>query len=426
MNNEKNVFWYLKKDPVFSKKLEGEVSADIVVVGGGIAGLSCAQRFRDAGKDVIIVEKDFCGAGASGKSSGFITPDSEIELGSLIANHGPEKAKEIWEFVCSGVEKIRSNIKQYHIECDYQVQDSLFIANDSAGVLHVGTEHKSRRSLSYDSILYDSGSISQVIGSEKYKAGVRYPSTFGMNSYLYCQGMREILIKSGVRIYENTRVLKIHSEGVETNNGYVHAPHIIVCGDRFIPELGVLKKEIYHVQTFLGISKPLTDAKIKEIFPENRMMVWDTDLIYNYFRVTGDNRLLLGGGDIVYTYAHSISSNTKRFKRRLTAYFKKKFPKVDIDLEYTWAGMLGVSKDLLPIMGADDHMKNVWYVGAASGLPWATALGIYAADKVVAGRSEFDDDFSWRRKFIINSRLQSILTTPVTYAISHGITKYLK
>jgi hypothetical protein len=63
-------------------------------------------------------------------------------------------------------------------------------------------------------------------------------------------------------------------------------------------------------------------------------------------------------------------------------------------------------------------------VGAATGLPWASALGYYAAEKLLFGRNEFDNKFSWKRKFIIGRRMQALLTTPPTYAISHGIAKY--
>jgi len=427
MNKERNnVFWYTLKEPAQGEKFSGDISADVVVVGGGMAGLSCAQKLREAGLSVVLVEKDFCGAGASGKTSGFITPDSEIELSSLLANYGPEKAKHIWEFVLSGVESIRRNIKQNNIQCDYQVQDSLFIANTPARTKYVEEEYKARQTLGYTSKLYGVRELRHIVGTTHYSGAVRYPDTFGMNSYLYCQALRDIILKAGVKIYEGTPVTRVHAQGTDTLMGSVTAQHIVVCGDRFIPDLGVLQKEIYHVQTFLGISKPLSDAEINTLFPENRMMVWDTDLVYNYFRVTGDNRILLGGGDVLYTYAHNPSNNTARFKRRLTAYFKKKFPDIQVELDYMWPGMLGVSKDLLPIMGADEKMKNVWYVGAATGLPWANALGTYAAERIIHGRNEFDDIFSWRRKFIIGPRMQALLTTPVTYAISHGIAKYIK
>ncbi|MDP3954461.1 MAG: FAD-binding oxidoreductase [bacterium] len=425
--NEENVFWYSLKKPAQAKKLSGTINADVVVIGGGMAGLSCAQKLREHNLSVVLLEKDFCGAGASGKTSGFITPDSEIELSALLANHGPEKAKRIWEFVIAGVSAIRKNIEDYNIDCDYQVQDSLFIANNKTGLKYVKEQYEARKELGYESTLYSKDGLPEIIGSMGYVGAVRYPDTFGMNSYLYCQAMREILIKNGVQIFEETPAVNITNSSVITPEGRVEAKHVIVAGDRFIPDMGVLKKEIYHVQTFLGISKPLSDENAKKIFKSDKMMAWDTDLIYNYFRVTGNNRVLLGGGDLLYTYAHSISNNTKRFKKRLSSYFHKKFPDVPFELEYIWPGMLGVSKDLLPVMGygPDNKTSNIWYLGAATGLPWANALGHYAADKIISGRNELDGDFSWKRKFIIGPKIQTLISTPVTYAISHGIAEHL-
>lgn len=414
----------MRKDPSPAIILSGSVKADVVIVGGGMMGLSAAYALHKQGLKPIIVERDFCGAGASGKTSGFITPDSEIELSSLLATYGPEKAKRIWEFVLSGVSAIRATIEHYAIDCDYQVQDSLFVANNKTATKHIAEEHAARHALDYQSRQYDGMQIREIIGSSSYAGGVRYPNTFGMNSYLYCQALRDNLMQAGVRIYEKTPVLRIQTGGVDTSVGNALAPHVIVCADRFIPDLGIMKKEIYHVQTFLGISKPLRDADMQKIFPRDRMMVWDTDLVYNYFRAAGENRILLGGGDVLYTYAHSISNNTARFKKRLAFYFRKKFPNVPLELEYIWPGMLGVSKDLLPVMGDDLTLNNVWYAGAATGLPWAAALGAYAADRIVHGRNEFDKDFSWQRKFIIGPRLQMLLTTPAAYALSHGIAKY--
>lgn len=420
-----NVYWYSLKNPKPNETLWGEIKTDIVVIGAGMTGLSCAQKIHDAGRKVVVIEKDFCGSGASGKTSGFITPDSEIELSSLLDTYGPEKARRIWEFVIYGVNSIRKNIERYNISCDYQRQDSLFIANNTSSFKHIKKEHEARTQLGYTSTLYNNTKVKKIIGSKEYEGAVRYPDTFGMNSYLYCQSMKEILQASGVRIYEQTPAKSIVGHEMVTPHGKITADHIIVCTDRFIPDLGILKKEIYHVQTFLGITKPLSLDQVRAIFPNDAMMVWDTDLVYNYFRLTGDNRLLIGGGDLLYTYAHNVTNNTARFGRRLKNYIKKKFPMVDIEMEYLWPGMLGVSKDLLPIIGPDENNDCMFYVGAATGLPWAVALGQYAADHFLYNRNEFDETFSQHRKFVIGPRLQSLLRTPTTYALSHGIAKYL-
>jgi gamma-glutamylputrescine oxidase len=420
-----HVFWYSLKDPNPSESLLGEIKTKIAVIGGGMAGLSCAQKLHKAGHQVVVIEKDFCGSGASGKTSGFITPDSEIELSSLLDTYGPKKAKRIWEFVISGVENIRKNIEHYGISCDYQKQDSLFIANNASGFNRVKKEYEARKKLGYVSTLYDDTKIKEIIGGTMYAGGVRYPDTFGMNSYLYCQAMKDVLRGYGVPIYEQTLVERISGHEITTQGGRIRADHIIVCADRFIPDLGALKKEIYHVQTFLGITKPLSPEQVKKIFPNDAMMVWDTDLVYNYFRKTSDDRLLIGGGDLLYTYAHHVIKNTARFGRRLKDYIRKKFSGSNIEMEFLWPGMLGISKDLLPIIGPDEHNDCVFYVGAATGLPWAAALGSYAADHLLSGRNEFDKDFSPKRRFAIGPLAQSLLSTPVTYALSHGIAKYL-
>lgn len=419
-----NVYWYTRKSPDPGEPLSGDVKTRVAIIGGGMAGLSCAQKLRDAGVPVAVIEKDFCGAGASGRTSGFITPDSEIELSSLVRAYGPEKAKRIWEFVLSGADAIRQNIHHYDIACDYQVQDSLFAANSAAGLRHVREEHDARMQLGYVSTLYERGAMGSAIGSRTYVGAVRYPGTFGINSYLYCQTMRDVLRSSGVAIYEQTPVQSIRGKDVYTANGRITADHIMIYADRFLPDLGFLKKEVYHVQTFLGITRPLAPRQMQEMFPSGALMVWDTDLVYNYFRVTGDGRLLIGGGDLLYTYARRITENTARFGRRLQQYMRRKFPSVHADLEYLWPGMLGVSKDLLPVMGQDRYNNLVWYAGAATGLPWAAALGRYGADRLLDGRDEFDRDFSPERRFVIGPRIQSLLTTPPTYAISHGIAKY--
>lgn len=419
-----NVFWYTQKPPAAGAPLSGTVEADVVVVGGGMAGLMCAHALRKAGKNVVLIEREFCGAGASGKTSGFITPDSEIELSSLLSTYGPQKAKQIWEFVRSGVTAIRRTIREFNIQCDEQVQDSLFIANTNRAVTAVKEEHAARQALAYESQFYGALALKEIIGSNCYTGAVRYPETFGMNAFEYCQAVRDAIIAAGVSVYEQTVATRVDGKGVDTIGGRINAKQVVVCADRFIPEFGVLQKEIYHVQTFLGISKPLPTEQIKMMFPKDLMMVWDTDLVYNYLRVAGGNRVLLGGGDLLYTYARTVSDNTQRFKRRLTAYFNAKFPAIALELEYVWPGMLGVSKDLLPVMGLDSRFDTVWYVGAATGLPWAAALGIYAAQRITEGRDEFDDIFSWKRTFVISRRIQTLLTTPITYALSHGIAKY--
>lgn len=419
------VYWYTKITPQ-ATPLDRDLAVDAVVIGGGVAGLTAAQKIRESGLDVAIIESSFCGGGASGKSSGFITPDSELELSDFVENYGPEKAKKMWGFVLSGVEQLRKNILDYNLSCDYQIQDSLFVANSRSGLKKVIKENMTRKELGYESTLYPQGQVPRVLNSKKYFGAVRYSGTFGMNGSLYCQQMKAVLEKMGVKIFEQTKITKISNASVEAGQYKIKAKHIIVCTDHFMPALGILKKEVYHAQTFLTLSKPLSDAEVKKIFPDQKLMVWDTDLIYQYYRITGENRLLFGAASVLFTYLPYEVRKPDTIINKVQKYLDEKFPDVHPEIEYIWPGMIGVSKDFVPLAGRHESMPNVYYVSGAAGIPWATALGMYISEKIDTGRSDLDADFTAYREYSVSNWLQTFIPKPIAFAISHGIAKYLR
>jgi gamma-glutamylputrescine oxidase len=416
-------YWYTLKSHA-EQAITSNQSCDVVIIGGGMAGLSAAQRFAQTNNKVILLEQDFCGSGASGKSSGFVTPDSELELSTLIENYGPAKAKKLWEFVSSGVAHIRSTIEINNIECDFKVQDSLLAANSPKKYTErILAEHEARQQLGYESTLYTQQEMPYIIGLQ-YFGGVRYPDTYGINSYLYCQNVKELLAKDGVMIFEQSPVTAIEKNTVTANGYTVTAKTIIVCADRFLPLLGILQPHVYQAQTFLGLTNPLPAEVVSTIFPQDQLMTWDTDLIYKYFRIVQDNRLLIGAASMLYTYIPVTLRHPKNVERTMYRYLQRKCPGINIELDYFWPGLIGVSKDFVPLAGQDKHNPNLYYVSAATGLPWAAALGRYIAEKVLSGRNDFDEEFNPYRKYPVGAVLQAFIRKPITFALSHGITKY--
>ncbi|MFA6066700.1 MAG: FAD-binding oxidoreductase [Candidatus Babeliaceae bacterium] len=415
------VFWYLNERNI--QRLDRDIVTDVVVVGGGMAGLSAAQSFHKKGLKVALLEKNYCGSGASGKSSGFITPDSELPLRSLIDSYGAIEAKKIWELITSGVTLIKNNITEYNLDCDYQVQDTLVVANTQrAFVSALTAEHNARQQLQYASTLYTQDQLHTVIGSHGYMGAVTYADTFSIQGYRYCYGMKQVLQKNGVHIYEETPTIDIQDHIVKTPYATVRAEHIIVCTDHFTASLETFKNLIYHAQTFLTLSAPLSPEQIKKIFPERHFLVWDTDMVYHYYRLTSDNRLLLGGASLLYTYAQHEKHNNAYVMRKLSRYFNEKFASVDITFEYIWPGLIGISKDLFPVAGRDATMASVYYIAAAAGLPWATALGMYSAENIINNNNSFDHLLSPYRSFTLGPITQNILGTRLTFALSNFLT----
>lgn len=441
-------FWYLKRKP--TEQLKDNITTDVVVIGGGMAGIHAAQAFNAKGLSVTLIEKNYCGAGASGKSSGFITPESELNLTHLIKLYDYEIAKKLWDFVTYGCDLIQKNIDKYNINCDYQKQDSLVVANSQTEFLNLKTEHNNRIKLGYKSDLYNKEELTKIIGSNKYYGGLLSYDTFGISAYLYCQAMKENLQTLGVQIYEDTPAIRINSNSeefmdsihpsssgthherdlikgsVETPHATITAKYIIVCVDRFLPELNILKNEVFHAQNFILLSEPLTDEEIKKIFPQKNLMVWDTDLLYQYFRLADGNRLMIGGSDLVAVFWGKEQHNLNRMFKKLNNYIKKKFPDININFNYFWPGLIGVSKDIVPIACADKNNHNIYYISAATGLPWAAALGWYSAERIFNNNHSLDNYFLPDRKYPVNNFVQHIIGKRLTFGLSNLIVMYFK
>lgn len=415
------VFWYLNKRT--APPLTHNITTDVVVIGGGMAGLSAAQSFAKKGLRVVLIEKNYCGSGATGKSSGFITPNSELGLNDIIHKYGAQQAQQIWKFITTGSKLIQQNILNYNINCDYQIQDTVVIANTMRAFTNeLTTEYIAREQLGYTSTLYSEKTYQQIIASHFYKGALAYGDSFAIQAYRYCIGMQQILQEMGVQIFEETPAIALQDHIVTTPNATIRAEHIIVCTDHFTDAFASFKHKVYHAQTFIMLSAPLSDTQIKNIFPHHPCMVWDTELIYNYYRLTGDNRLILGGASLLDTYATQEHVHNTRVMQKLTHYFNQQFPTVRPQFEYMWPGLIGISKDLFPIAGHDQQMNSVYYITAATGLPWAAALGNYSAERIVENNTTLDEFLSPYRSFLFGDITQQLLGTRLTFALSNFLT----
>jgi glycine/D-amino acid oxidase-like deaminating enzyme len=187
--------------------------------------------------------------------------------------------------------------------------------------------------------------------------------------------------------------------------------------------LGLARREVYHVKTFLAVSERLGRPDIDRMFPRGPLMVWGTDITYKYFRLTGDGRLLVGGASLANMYSRREQHRPAQVVRLLTRYLARRFPDLRIRFAACWPGLIGVSKDFAPVVGHHPRYRSVLYAGGAAGLPWAAALGRYLAEKVLDGRDDVDAALSVHRRFPVGARLQSIIGAPLAFAISHGIKK---
>ncbi len=111
-----------------------------------------------------------------------------------------------------------------------------------------------------------------IIGSDDYYGAVLYPGTFGINGYKFCQALKQQLLTMDVDVYEETPATDVTPHKVTTPEGTITAEQIIICTDRYTPDIGLLYDEIFHAQTFLTVSAPLTDQQINRY--SHRAISW--------------------------------------------------------------------------------------------------------------------------------------------------------
>lgn len=406
------------KDHSTCPPLEKTIKTDILIIGGGVAGLHAAYTFLGKGYNVTLIEKTHCGGSSSGRSSGFLTPNSELELEQLIHIYGHNKAKIVWNMSQQGVDLIVSLIKKHSFKCDVQVQDSLFLGLGKSGEKEVLGEINARKEMGFEYTLYNQKELQSIHPTNAYSAAIRYPNSYGIISLLYVQELKKYLLKKGVSIFENTEAVTIKGTTVETPNGSVQANRIICCIDKMKSSLSDASKHAYHAQTFLTISEPLTTRQIKTIFPKEPCMCWDSQLTYTYYRLTGDKRLLIGGGSPLTTY-YPTYFNSSMVINGVIAQMRDRFPIIkELSFRQYWPGLIDITKDLMPIVEYKKSEK-IAYVMGCPGLPWAAFAGNHAASMILNKAPDYSEFLGMNRKFFISDTIQLITGKIPAFAISN-------
>lgn len=402
-----------------SLQLRKNIEIEVAIIGGGMAGLSAAQAFANKGKKVALFEQYYCGSGATGKSSGFVTPNTELSFSDIAQETNLETAQKFWSFISSGVANIRNNIQDHEFSCDFKEDASFLVSNCKKTAKNIITEYEYLEKSHIPSRFFDANNLQQKINSKAYLNGISYDDSFTIHPLKYCQELKKHLQNQGVLIYEESPIISIDNHILKTPLATITADYIIVCVDKYLPQLNKIADSIYHAQTFVLASEQITNETIRKIFPEKNYAVCDSELIYNYYRPTADNRILLGGGNVWSTYSSQEKHNYKGIYNKLTHYFKKTFPDVTINFEYQWPGLIGISKDLLPVAGKDTKHPHIYYISAATGLSTAAALGVYSQESLLDGRDDFNEHFNPYRTHILNTIFQKTVGKKLSFAVNN-------
>lgn len=410
--------------------LTRSINCDVAIVGGGFAGTSAAVEFLRKGHKVVLIEKNILGGSSSGRSAGFLTPDSELELHQLVRRYGTKAAAEIWEAPLRGIQRIVGGIQKYDLQCGLLKQDSLFLGLGKGGKEAVQSELECRQEVGFtDQRTYDEQQLKGILGAEGYTAGIRYGGTYGVNPLACLQGFKNLLIDDGMQIFESTSMERLEDHTIHTHAGSVTADQIIIAVDKLENSISPLADEVFHAQTFLSVSEPLTDRELKALFPSGeQMQCWDSKLVYTYFRLTADNRLLLGGGTPITTFLKDAFNNPRVIKRIIRE-FKEHFPELkNLSFIQFWPGQIDTTRDLLPTIARPPEHPYVRFLLGAVGIPWAVFTGSFAARNILGDADEdyakYFNYFSNKRYFFLPSSLGKVIGKPMLFSLTNSWAKF--
>ena len=249
-----------------------------------------------------------------------------------------------------------------------------------------------------------------------------------MDGLRYAQGIKGLLIDGGVSVFESSAVVGFSGHTAKTHMGSVTADQVIFCADKLGPDLNPYAWNVYHEQTFLSITEPLSAAEERSLFPQGPFQCWDSDLVYSYYRMTGSRRLLLGGGSLLTTYARN-DDTTSSVIDNVVSGFRKMFPALNsVRFIQYWSGRIDMTRDLLPTVLREPSSPWVHRVLGCVGLPWATFCGDFVARQVLAEKETGDEKyygyFDVNRRFLIPIRQQNIMGHRLAFPLYNACAKY--
>lgn len=360
--------------------LQGEIRADICIIGGGLTGVSAALHLAERGADAVLLEAGELGAGASGRNGGQVGTGLNWSQARLEAKLGQDWARALWRLAEDAKALVRDRIARHGIACDLR-----------PGIAHLAHRRRLlddyRRAAAhlqdgygYDAIRFvDAGEAASLTGSAAYSGGTLDLGAMHLHPLNLLLGLARAAVQAGAHLHQHSAVLAVERAAggflVRTASGRVRADRLVVACNGYrgglLPEIG---GRVLPIDNFILTTVPLPAGLAPPVLPTG-IAVADSRYAVNYFRRTADNRLLFGGGE------NAGGPQPADLKAFVAARMRPVFPQLrDVAIDHAWAGTLAITASRLPEFGMRDG--RLYYAHGYSG--HGLALSVLAG-RLLAG-----------------------------------------
>jgi len=372
--------------------LEGEVRADVCVVGGGITGCSAALELAERGYSVVLLEAGEIGYGASGRSGGQILPGLGTDMATVEKALGRERARDIWQLSREAVRLTAERVERHAIPCDLQ-WGYLHAAVKPRHVRELA-EHRERMARDYDYHdleMLEGDALRERVVTDAYPAALHESAAGHLHPLNYTLGLARAARDAGVVIHEQSAAVAIERgqpASVRTAAGRVTADFVVLGTNAYqaglVPEMG---GRVMRAANYMIATAPLSEDQAAQVLPHNDALS-DANFVLDYYRLSGDRRLIYGG-EVSYD-----GREPKGIQARMDAKIARLFPVLEgISIDYRWGGDVAITLNRAPDFGRLGG--NIYYAQGYSGHGMALAgLAGRLMAEAIAGQAERFDAFA--------------------------------
>ncbi|EEB77452.1 FAD dependent oxidoreductase, putative [marine gamma proteobacterium HTCC2148] len=369
--------------------LQGEVSADVCIIGGGYTGLSSAIHLRKAGYSVALLEANKIGWGASGRNGGHVGTGQRADQETLEKLVGLDHAKALWQLGLEAVDTVCDLISEFQIDCELKT-----------GNLHVASKAKEQPWLieeaehlqkvyDYQQIRYvDSSELADMTSGQGFHGGVLDEGSRHLHPLNYALGLAKAADTLGAQLYEGSRVLSYtegHQVCVKTDSGTVKSKYLVLACNGYLEKLEPRTAgRIMPINNYMLATEPLPEALARRLIRDDTSMS-DSLFVIDYWKLSADNRMLFGGGE---SYSRRFPADIGNFVRK---YMLRIYPELETTrIDYGWGGTLAITLNRMPDFGR--LSSQVFYAHGYSGhgVPTATLAGKLLAEVIAGSAERFD------------------------------------
>ncbi len=366
------------------------LETQVCVIGAGFAGLATALGLLERGiKNVVILEAEHVGYGASGRNGGFVFGGFSLDQAQLIRQIGKTKARQLYQLTLDAVELIRKRIDQYQIDCELD-ESGVLLANwfdDEKSLLKARDFMRAEFDVEWTH--WNREKTRAALNTDRYFGALHEAQAFHFHPLKYANGCAQKLRAAGVQIFEHSRVLSIEKQAAKTclrtANGQVNAQHVVIaCGgyiEKLAPELASqLARAVLPIATYVMATEALGDRLASVM--QTTAAVYDTRFAFDYYRPMADTRILWGGRISIF------DKTPEQVQALLQADMLKVYPQLrDVKAEFAWSGLMSYGRHKMPQIGQLEN--GLWYAlgFGGHGVAPTTLAGEVLAQAIANGRA---------------------------------------